>query len=120
MQTVLPEHKMITATRVHLNECVYHLRKMLCGFANWNSGYNSQCNGAKFLHNDLACAKYVTLSNESLQFLEDKLRKFNVVTIADEDSDNEYDATTRPVGKKFGCYIHWPVYIKPNCFEAIF
>ena len=78
------------------------------------SGYN----GAKFLHNDLACAKYVTLSNESLQFLEDKLRKFNVVTIADEDSDNEYDATTRPVWKKFGCYtltsVHKMVSVKMN------
>ena len=51
---------------------------------------------------DLACAKHVTLSNDALQFLEDKLK--NVIAIADEATSNDNDASTVPVWKKLGCY----------------
>ena len=81
------DHSMPTASSFRLNEYAFTLSEKCFAILQTEAVtaipsmmvQNSLCI-------DLACAKYVTLTNESSQFLEDKLR--NVVTILNDSEDN--------------------------------
>jgi len=99
------DHSMPTASSFHLNEYAFTLSENCFAILQTEAvPAIPSVMMQNSLRIDLACAKYVTLTNESSQFLEDKLR--NVVTILNEseDNNNECDSTTTPIWKKLGCY----------------
>ena len=107
MQTYVlsANHSMPTASSFHLNEYTFTLSENCFAILQTEAvAAISSVMVQNSLCIDLACAKYVTLTNESSQFLEDKLR--NVVTILNdsEDNNNECDSTTKPIWKRLGCY----------------
>jgi len=97
------EHNVTTATSFRLNEYAFTLSEKCFAILQTEiMAKTSSVMVQNSLRIDLVCAKYVTLSNESLHFLQDKLR--NVVAISDEDSGNDCDTATAPIWKKIGCY----------------
>ena len=103
-----PDHNVSTSYSFHLDAYKFTLKEGCFEVLQTERTLDSSLHSVmaqKFAQIDLVCAKYVTLSQESSQFLADNLKHGTTIAYNTVSSSSRDLRSGSNVWKKYGCYV---------------